>query len=55
MNLLIKDPNKRMNIKQALQHKMFQKYNLQNTILLGLYGDEKNLNELKNLLKKIQN
>ena len=55
MNLLIKEPSKRMSVKQALQHKMFQKYNLQNTILLSFYGDEKNLNELKNILKKIQN
>ena len=55
MNLLIKDPDKRMSIKKALQHKLFQKYNLQNKILLSLYEDKIKLNELNNLLKKLQN
>ena len=55
-NLLVKDPNKRMSIAQALHHKWFQKYNINDKLKLkALSYDEKNMNELTNLLKKIQN
>ena len=54
-NLLIKDPNKRMSISKALHHKLFQKFKLNNIALLNTYEDEKNKNELKNLLKNIEN
>ena len=45
-NLLIKDQYKRMSIKQALEHKWFQKYNKNFVKILTLNRDKKNIFEL---------
>ena len=48
-NLLIKNPNKRMSITQALKHKWFQKYNVNNLIKLDCSNDSKvNVAEIYN-------
>ena len=48
-NLLIKNPNKRMSIAQALKHKWFQKYNVNNSIKLDCSNDSKvNVAEIYN-------
>jgi calcium/calmodulin-dependent protein kinase I len=49
-NLLIKDPNKRMSIKQALEHKWFKKFNKNNLVKLeSLDKDKKSIIEMYNL------
>ena len=49
-NLLIKDPNKRMSIKQALEHKWFKKFNKNNLVKLeSLDKDKKSIIEIYNL------
>ena len=49
-NLLIKDPNKRMNIEQALEHKWFKKLNKNNIVQLkSLDKDKKSMIESFNL------
>ena len=53
-NLLIKEHIKRMSISKALQHKLFQKYKFNDKTLLNEYENEKNKNELNNLLKNIK-
>ena len=55
-NLLIKDQDKRMTISQALEHKWFQKFINKNLVKLkSLNKDKKSVNELFNLLNKVQN
>ena len=50
-NLLIKDPDKRMTIGQALEHKWFQKYKMNDFIKLNfLNSDKKSVIELYNSL-----
>ena len=51
-NLLIKDPNKRMSVSQALQHKWFKKFNQNNIIKLkDLQANKKDMAEIYNFLK----
>ena len=53
-SLLIKDQNKRMTIKQALEHKWFQKYNKENLDKLkNINNDKKSVVELYSLIKKM--
>ena len=54
-NLLIKDQYKRMSIKQALEHKWFQKYNKDFIKFRVLNKDKKNIFELYTSLNLIQN
>ena len=54
-NLLVKDPNKRMNVSQALKHKWFQKHNINNLIKLStLNKDGNNMIEILNLINKVK-
>ena len=55
-NLLMKDPNKRMSVSEALQHKWFKKFNQNNTINVNnLSTNKKDLLELYSLLNNLHN